>query len=498
MRNNPLFGMDKVKALTGWRQVLLAFSAGGAMGLAQAPWSFPWIFIVAVPTLFWLHAAASSKRRAALVGWVAGLGYFGLTLSWIVEPFLVDIARHGWMAPFALILMAAGMALFWGGAFWLARRGSTLSFVVFWALAGLLRSYIFTGFPWALPAYGWAETPIIQMVSLVGPHGLGVLILLALTLIGMGARQMIAGVVIMAAMWGFGSYRLSQPIELRGDGFTVRVLQPNVDQRLKWLPEFASIFFERHLAMTAEGDKPDLVIWPEAAIPFLPSQRGDLLARMTQNGVPVVSGTRRYDAEVDKWYNALILLEPNGGIAASYDKHHLVPFGEYIPLSHLLVDTPLAGLTGTGWSAGEGPKIIEALTIPAFLPLICYEAIFPQNTYLANRRPEWLLQITNDAWFGKLSGPYQHLAQARVRAIEQGLPLARSANTGISGVIGPYGEIIKALPLGRMGYIDVALPMPLPQTIYGRFGDLPIAALLILFTFLQLFYVKRVTRNNRG
>ncbi|MHA1127521.1 MAG: apolipoprotein N-acyltransferase [Alphaproteobacteria bacterium] len=475
-----------VERLSGWRQLLLAFTAGAAMGIAQAPWSFPFAMFAAVPVLFWLHSGAISKRRAALVGWVAGLGYFGLTLGWIIEPFLVDLARHGWMAPFALMFMAGGVAAFWSLAYGLAKRGSVVSFVVFWALAGLLRSYVFTGFPWALPAYGWAETPVIQMVSLIGPHGLGVLILLALVLIAQGGRQTMIGLVMFALMWGFGSYRLAQPVQDRAEPFMVRIIQPNADQKLKWLPEFQSVFFGRQLGLTAASPSPDMVIWPEAAIPFLPSLRQDLMQRIAAaaDGAAVITGTRRRDA-AGNWYNGLVMLDQIGGLVGEYNKHHLVPFGEYFPLSGLLSETPLAGLTGTGFTAGEGPQIIDANGVPPFLPLICYEAIFPQHARVAGVRPDWIVQITNDAWFGKLSGPYQHLAQSRVRAIEQGLPLARSANTGISGMIDPYGRLIIGLPLGTMGAIDVALPAALPQTLYGKTGDWPIAGILLLLIISQ-------------
>jgi len=237
------------------------------------------------------------------------------------------------------------------------------------------------------------------------------------------------------------------------------------------------------------------VIWPEAAVPFIPSARPDLLQRMAAEagGARIAFGARRVDAD-NRWYNSLYLLDPLGNISAQYDKRHLVPFGEYFPLAdwvaRLGIDA-LTGLTGTGFTAGEGPVLVETDTVPAFLPLICYEAIFAQDVPLSGPRPEWLLQITNDAWFGRFSGPYQHLVQARARAIEQGLPLVRSANTGVSTVTDPFGRILAAIPLGQPGSIDVRLPAPLPRPLYSRTGDWPVFGILLLLAFWQLFRGRR-------
>ncbi len=482
----------RVGALNGWRQLLLAFVAGAVLGLVQAPWSFPLAFFIALPVIFWLHDGAATKRRAAAVGWFAGLGYFGLTLAWIVEPFLIDIVRHGWMAPFALLFMAAGLAAFWAVAFGVAPRGKTFMLVVLWSLVELARSYVFTGFPWVLLGQGWLETPLIQVVYYIGVHGLGLLTLFAIALLSqMRMKQVFAGAAIIVSLWGFGSYRLSQPVSPRADGFVVRIVQPNVDQKLKWLPEFQAEFFQRHLDLsTREGDF-DTVIWPEASVPFLLEERPDLLRVMASTvGTEIIFGVRRRD-EGGNWFNTLVLLHNGGTSTEVYDKQHLVPFGEYIPFQEILKLTGISALTGTGWTAGDISPIISVGQGPSFLPLICYEAIFPSLASKTNVPVDWIVQITNDAWFGKVSGPYQHLAQARIRSIEQGKPLARSANTGISALIDPYGRIIDSIPLGQMGVIDVALPAQLPRSFYGRTLDWPIAGILLLLTILQLLPVKR-------
>ena len=483
----------RVGALKGWRQVMLAFVAGAALGLVQAPWSFPLAFFAALPVIFWLHTGAASQRRAAIVGWFVGLGYFGLTLSWIVEPFLVDIARHGWMVPFALFFMAAGLALFWALAFGLAPRGKILLLVVLWSLAELARSYVFTGFPWGLTGYGWVETPIIQMASIVGVHGVGFLTMSAVALLlRRQVTRVVSGALILALMWGFGAYQLSKPVAERADRYVVRIVQPNIEQKLKWLPEFQQTFFQRHLDLTANAGSPDIVIWPEAAVPFLPEERADLLQDISYsaNEAEVILGARRRDESGD-WYNRLVLLNSDGVLIDNYDKHHLVPFGEYVPFQNILSKIGLSAMTGRGWTAGEGPRVISQGDTPAFLPLICYEAIFPQHASVGGARADWIVQVTNDAWFGKFSGPYQHLAQARVRAIEQGLPLARSANTGISAMVDPFGRVVESIGLGELGVIDVSLPAPLSETLYARTGDWPIAGILLMLTLLQLLPAKR-------
>lgn len=488
---------DRIGGLTGWRQLLLAVATGAVMGLAQAPWSLPLVFILALSVIYWLHAGALSARRAALLGWLVGVGYFGLTLAWIVEPFLVDIARHGWMAPFALFFMAAGLASFWALAFGLAARQRVMVLVVLWTLVEMARSYVFTGFPWGLIGYGWVETPIIQTASLVGVHGLGFFTLTAMALLSRAKLMpLVSAAGILAVMWGFGTYRLSQPMQLRADAFTVRIVQPNVEQKLKWLPEFQNMFFQR-LKSLSSGEKPvGVVIWPEAAIPFFPRERPDLLQEISiaAQGSEVILGARRRDAS-GNWFNQLVLLDGDGVLTENYDKHHLVPFGEYVPLSGLLSTVGLSALTGNGFTAGDGPKVMRLGDTPPFLPLICYEAIFPQHAKVSGERPDWIVQITNDAWFGQFSGPYQHLAQSRVRAIEQGLPLARSANTGVSAMLDPYGRIVGSVRLNQIGSVDVGLPAPLPATVYSRFGDWPVLAMLLAMLlaliFLQLFARKR-------
>jgi len=460
-----------------WLRFGLALLAGLGLAMGQAPYNFPYLALIALPALLWLLQKTCCWKGGFSVGWGAGIGYFGLTLTWIVEPFLVDPERYGWMAPFALGLMAGGIALFWGLGFALAQRWPTaLVLAGFWTLAELLRTYIFTGFPWALIAYNWVDTPIIQAASLIGVHGLGFLIVLTAGLL-LSRRGAVLAVLIAISLTGFGYNRLQTPIETTG--LTVRLIQPNATQTQKWDPEYIPLFYQRQLTLSAKIGKPDIVIWPEAAIAYLPDEQPFVRTQITTAAqAPVILGARRRDE--NGVFNSLFLLNINGDIDALYDKYHLVPFGEYMPLQGLARQLGLKGLAeqmGASNAFGTGPKILQSETVPPFLPLICYEAIFPHG--VAGPRPEWLVQITNDAWFGEDSGPFQHLVQARVRAIEQGLPLARAANTGISAMVDPLGHITASLPLGEDGFLDSSLAKPLPATLLARMGQWPVIVLIV-------------------
>jgi len=495
-----------VAGAAGGRRAALALAAGAVLALAQPPLGWVVAVFVALPVVAWLFAASPRPRAAFAMGWLAGLGYFGASLFWIVEPFLVDPERHGWLAPFALAAMAGGLALFWGAPFALARTlrhpGARLvALACLWTLSEYARSHVLTGFPWGLVAYAWVETPVMQSAALVGPHGLGFLTLLAGFALA-AARPVPAALAALgvAAAWAYGAAQLARPLPTRAEPVTVRIVQPNAPQHLKWDPEMQAVFYRRQIEATAAAadPAPDVTIWPETAVPYVLGYSGDLLGEVAAaprgDGL-VILGLRRLEATADaeRWYNSLVVLQPDGAPWATYDKHHLVPFGEYVPLGAAIARLGLPGLeplTSTGFSAGPGPRLVSVPGLPPFLPLICYEAIFPHGMRAPEGRPEWLLQITNDAWFGTLAGPYQHLAQARVRAIEQGLPLARSANTGVSAMIDPRGRVVEGLALGSAGHIDAALPAALPPTPYSIVGDRPaLAAVLAVLglTYLNFF-----------
>ena len=489
-RGGPLWSGPELWGLR--RRMIAAALAGGVAALGQAPWTMWPATIAGLGLITWITLSVVSPKRVGLIWWAAGCGYFCVALSWIIEPFLVDIETHGWMAPFALIFMAGGLALFWGLAGALARwiapgRGAryALALTVALTLAGVVRGTVFTGFPWALPGHVLIATPVLQIAQLGGAIVLSLLVLgFAFTLPLAAARPRfglpvwgLAGAVI----WAAGGAMTPPPQDMTGRP-VVRLVQPNIPQNEKWDPSKTRANFERLLSLTQEPGTPDLYVWPESAIPAWLDQVPHLMPVLSEaaRGKPLVFGINRGgEARI---YNSLVLLDEAGEIAEVYDKHHLVPFGEYTPLGDILGRIGIQGLAqrdGYGFSPGPGARLIDIPGIGATLPLICYEGIFPSDIAAAPARPELLLLITNDAWFGTVSGPYQHIAQARLRAVEQGLPMIRVANTGISAMIDPAGRLIDAMPLGTEGIRDIALPAPLPPTLYAKMGDLPPVLLLV-------------------
>ena len=478
----------------GWRSAGQACLLGGLAATGQAPLGFWWATVAALAVLLNL-VARETPGRAAWLGWCAGAGYFALALSWIISPFLVDAAHDGWMAPFALLFMAGGLALFWAVACGIGVRGGILGLVTALSIAELARGYVLTGFPWALIGHVWIDTPPAQIAALIGPSGVT---LVTLGIVGLLATlrpmAMASGIALLAALWGFGAWQLAQPLPA-ATGITLRLVQPNAPQDAKWDPGHAQVFFDRLMRATAAPGQVDLVIWPETALPYLIADNPDLPAMIgaAGRGAPVALGLQRVEGR--RGWNSLQVFAPDGHLIAAYDKHHLVPFGEYIPLGDLAYDwfglSAFASQTGQAYSAGTGPAVLNlGPKLGLVLPLICYEAVFPQDLR-GLARPGWLLQITNDAWFGTISGPYQHAAQARLRAVEQGLALVRVGNTGVTEVVDARGRVTAALPFGTDGYLDAALPGPLPATIYATWGEIPVLVLLACCAALALITGRR-------
>jgi apolipoprotein N-acyltransferase len=258
------------------------------------------------------------------------------------------------------------------------------------------------------------------------------------------------------------------------------------------------VFLDRQMEQTAQpAALPlDLIVWPETAIPFLLDRSGPLFEDIAvlSDGVPVAAGIQREDGL--RFFNSLAVADRAGQVFAVYDKWHLVPFGEYVPFGDALSTfgiSAFAAREGNGYSAGPGARVLDLGSAGKVLPLICYEAVFPQDLRAAPERADWILQVTNDGWFGNVSGPYQHLAQARLRAIEQGLPLLRAANTGITAVIDAKGRMLRSLPLNTVGVIDTAVPAALAPTVYARTGDLPATILIAIGLFVFVGYRQRLS-----
>jgi apolipoprotein N-acyltransferase len=480
------------------RQLVPDLALGTAAALGLAPFGIWAATPLALGVLIWRLSRADSKG----VFWhafAAGLGWFGLAMCWIVEPFLVEPEIYGWMAPFALVLMAAGGALFWAVPAGLAARlvpddwrARAIAITAVLILSDWLRGWLFTGLPWALGGHVWIGTPVGQMAAFVGATGLSALTMLMAalpTVLWRPRSSRSAGflpgaglaILLLAGVWAGGLSRLAAPLPPDQD-VALRIVQPNAEQHLKWSPDWAQEFFRRLIDLSSRPGEPDLVIWPETAVNFLLNDAEPVLPRMAEAaGAPLLMGIQR--REDGRYFNSLVTLNPDASIGPIYDKFHLVPFGEYIPWGDAMARfgiSAFAAQSGHGYAAGPGPRLLQAGTAPPFQPLICYEAIFPQHLRSLDQRPGWLLQVTNDAWFGQFSGPYQHLAQARLRSIESGLPLIRAANTGISAVIDARGEIRQSLGLGVIDKIDAPLPGALPPTPWMRWGDAPMLILLVL------------------
>lgn len=467
-------------AHAGLRRLALAFGLGAVVALGQAPWGAWWAALPALSVLILLLTRTQGAWPAFRLGLAAGFGHFALALSWIVEPFFVDIARHGWMAPFAVVLLAGGLGLFWAVAAGLAARlpQPALGFIATFTATEGLRGVVLTGFPWAMVGHMWIGTPVDQVAAIAGPLGLTLLtlILAALpVLLRLGGG--VAAVALLAGVAGFGLWRLAPPLPPGPEG-TLRLVQPNAEQALKWDGDLAEVFLGRLLALTAQGTPADLTIWPETAVPYMLEYAPSVAGMITDasGGRAVAVGIQSEAA--GRFYNSLRVLEGNGRQTAAYEKHHLVPFGEYVPFGDLAYRwfgiTAFAAQTGSTYSAGPGPRVLDLGRFGKVLPLICYEAVFPRLVNGAPERADWMLQITNDAWFGLWTGPFQHLAQARLRSVEQGLPLIRVANTGVTAVIDARGRVIDELPFGTVGALDSTVPGALPPTAYTRWGDAPV------------------------
>ncbi len=482
--------------------------SGAVMALGLQPFGQWHISLFGILAAFLLFSRSNTQRSSALMGWSIGVGYFAVGLNWIVEPFMVEADVTGWMAPFALLLMAGGLALFWGLAFWGSFRfcrGSIWGLAVFWTIAEMARGYVLTGFPWATLGYIWAADHTIQWVSLVGPYGLT---LMTCCMIAAVANTILSKTVVPSvsiatilglALVGGGRVLLPEVQDLTGQP-VVRLVQPNAPQHEKWASDKIPVFFDRQVGFTnAEWQldaEPSLIVWPETALPMLLNHAEQAFDIISEAAGPasVVVGIQR--EENGDYFNSLTVLNGQGQVEHVYDKHHLVPFGEYMPFAWLFEKWNILGLAARASSAytrGSGPDVIALDGFGVALPLICYEAVFPQDVHGAKSRPDLLLQVTNDAWFGNWSGPYQHLSQARIRAIEQGVPMIRAANTGVSAVIDGAGRILAHIPLNEAGFVDAYVPAPLRLTLYSRTGDFPVFCLLVAFALLTIW---KETRPN--
>ncbi|WP_312861514.1 apolipoprotein N-acyltransferase [Segnochrobactrum spirostomi] len=508
----------------------------GALGaLAQAPvHAFPVLWL-SFPLLVLLIDPATDApplrrlRAAAWVGWCYGFGYFLAGLWWIGSAFLVDAAAFAWLIPVAVTALPAGLALFMA-------LGTAVATLLWrpgpWRIAGLavaltgsewLRGHILTGFPWLSFGYGLAATDtLMQTASLVGLNGLTFLavLLFAAPAAALGRQGrprdglafVGATLLGLAGLAAFGAIRLASANVADVPDVRLRLVQPAIDQALKWLPENRLKNFEDMLALsrgpaptsdtaTADpaADPTTLVVWPETATPFALADDGYALAAAGAAIGPksiLAAGSVRVEPGPDptaepRYFNSLLFIDPSGAVRSLYDKVHLVPFGEYVPFQGVLGALGLGSLSNVvgGFSAGTDNRLITLPGLPAFEPLICYEIIFPDEVLAGaarGQRPAFFLNVTNDAWFGDTAGPYQHFAQARLRAVEQGIPLVRDANTGISAIVDGYGKVRQFLPLGARGAVEGPLPGALASTIYGKLGNFPLVLICAIIVICSI------------
>lgn len=472
----------RLAELRGWRADLAALGLGALAALALPPLHALPLLLVAVPGLLGLVDGSRGPAAAARRGWWFGFGHHLLGLYWITEAILFQAARFWWLVPLAVPALAALLAVFIAAPVGLARLASPgwrriAVLAGAWTLADIARQFAFTGFPWNPWGSVWAipgpvGDVLIQPAAWAGVHGLTFATLLLAAAPALGRRGWATGAGALTVWIAAGLLRLSAPPP-PAPGQSVALVQGNVAQGQKWDRALVVGIFDRYLALTAAAVRaaagtPVIVVWPETASPF--PLTVDAPAREAISAAaghaPVLAGTVRFDAD-GRPRNSLAAIAPSGALAGLYDKWHLVPFGEFQPSWFPL---PIQVVPGGGFAPGPGPRTLHVPGMPAAGPMICYEAVYSGTMIDRSDRPRWLVNVTNDAWFGNSTGPRQHLAAARLRAVEAGLPLARAANTGISAVFDPYGRELGRLGIGVTGTLTLPLPGAIFPPFFARWG----------------------------
>lgn len=500
----------------GWKRAGLALFAGALSALAMAPFNAWPVLFVSFPIAVWLiDGAAAGKWRgvpaAAMSGFWFGLGYFVPGLYWIGNAFLVDASTFAWLIPFAALGLPAYLALFTALGFALARllwtrdAARLLALAIGLTISEWLRGHLLSGFPWNAFGYALSEPlALAQTASLIGLWGMTFLTVAifaspAVLIDGRSRGRKpwiapVAALLLLAAMGVYGTVRLSlQPTVLTK--VKLRIMQPNLQQDVKFNYSAKAAVMQKYLTLSDRASGPhstgvsdaNILIWPESAFPFFLTREADAMAEIADllpKGTVLITGSVRAPdgppgARITRAYNSIYVIDHDGSVLSVYDKLHLVPFGEYLPFQDWMEKLGFVQLTKVqgGFIPGTRRRTMEIPNAPRALPLICYEVAFPGSIATRDDRPGWIVNLTNDGWFGISTGPYQHLQQARLRAIEEGLPLVRAANTGISAVIDPSGRIVARLGLGIEGVLDAALPTALPPTVYAQLGDIPAAVI---------------------
>ena len=500
----------------GWRRALIALIAGAASALALAPFNAWPIMFITMPVLVWLVDGSAAGRwsgawTAAIAGWCFGFGYFVAGLYWIGYAFLVDAKTFGWLLPVAVSGLPAYLAIFTGlgvaasRLIWVRGPARILALAATMTIMEWLRGHLLSGFPWNTFGYALTEPLVLgQSVSLIGIWGLTFVAVAVFACPAVLAddrvdtprpyRPLLIACLVLAGLAAYGAARLAVNPTTYVAGVKLRIMQPNLQQDVKFNYAAKNEVMARYLALSDRATGPQSsgvhdathLIWPESAFPFFLAREPDALAQiaaMLKPGTELITGAVRPAAVASgpHAYNSVYVVDPDGSIHGIYDKVHLVPFGEYLPFQTLLERLGLQQLTKQvgGFLSGGRRRAMEVPGAPKMLPLICYEAIFPGSAVPDGERPGWLVNVTNDGWFGISTGPYQHFQQARMLAVAEGLPLVRAANTGISGVIDPVGRVVQSLPLGVEGVLDAGLPKALSPTLFVAMGEYPLILLLV-------------------
>jgi len=499
--------MKKIKTLLFSN--LSLFFGGILSSFSFAPYFiFPLMWCGLALVFYKLNTCNKKQGIFAAFCFGAGLGAAGM--HWLNQAMLLDGGQYRWMIPLVWIGFGLFFGLYYAATAFCASFSPKgvcrwLAFAGWFCIFEWVRSWLATGFPWNVIGNVWnGLLPMVQNVSFWGIYGLGLVTVLAFTSVVLGIKKMpfIGSILFLCALYGLGALRLynSEPQDVWG--IKLRLVQPNIPQTLKWNPQKARENVSKLIHLSKDNNS-DIthVIWPESAVPFLlnyhEDERINLMGAIRQGSFLLTGGMRAVDVGNRTLANSLFVLNDLTDILTYYDKIHLVPFGEYVPLRGIL---PLDKFVPFSEDivVGTHEKTIEVEQAKPAGVLICYEVIFSGEVVDKNKRPEWLVNITNDGWYGISSGPHQHFTMAQTRAIEEGLPLARAAYTGISAVIDPYGRILASLPLGQEGVVDARLPLKLPPTLFSLWGNkipLVLAGLLILLSGIGKFRKRKVTNS---
>ena len=492
------------------------FLLGLALAFTQEPFNLPYCTFLVLPLAsFLVIRFLKTPKQYLLSGFAFGLSYFGLTFIWIINPFLVDPQKNIWLAPFAYTLFVSLLSLFWALAFYISgyfmrdeqqNRKKVLCLSILFATAELFRCYLFSGFPWAILSYAWLDTPVSVFVTWLGPYIFNsIIIITGFNLFySSPVTSTIKVIFLFAALLGLQNKFLDSGFEEANEYLTVRLVQPNIKQRDKWKKENELNHMEILIDLSNKSPKPDLIVWPETAVYWLPEENPEKLKVIAEQvKSPLIFGALRFNRDTEKLFNAIFLIDREGKIQSIYDKTFLVPFGEYLPLVEFLKYLNIFNnsyRSVDGFSRGTGLELIKNSGFPEFLPLICYEALFSNEILGVVKEAQWILNITNDAWFGNGGGPKQHLKIARMRALENNIPLIRVSNNGISAKILSNGKIEKHIALNKREFLDVELGLNIERhsTFYTTIGKNISSYFHLVLLLLPILYYSILKNRKKG